>query len=137
VSLHGNTTRSSSDWGKLVGVAGFRRPAPDEKIIVELTMPTAQQVAQTGGFVAFSLTVVSAAAELAAGVERAMLGTGNVRTAQGNAWDAICADRARAQARADMDRTVAALVKNGPRVRSGRVAGAGAALASTGAPSAR
>ncbi|AGZ40349.1 hypothetical protein AFR_10300 [Actinoplanes friuliensis DSM 7358] len=38
-----------------------------------------------------------------------MVGDANVRTAQGNAWAAICADRARAQARADMDAMVAAL----------------------------
>jgi hypothetical protein len=79
-------------------------------------MATAE-LTQTIGFVAISRTFISVAAELAAGVERAMLGTGNVRTAQSNAWDAICADRARAQARADMDRTVAALLEKGPRTK--------------------
>ena len=61
------------------------------------------------GFAAVSRAVVSAAADLAAQVERRVVGDGNVRTAQGNAWAAICADRARAQARADMDAMVAAL----------------------------
>lgn len=61
------------------------------------------------GFVAVSRVVVSYAADLVAGVERRVVGDANVRTAQGNAWAAICADRARAQARADMDAMVAAL----------------------------
>jgi hypothetical protein len=90
-------------------------------------MATAE-LTQNSGFVALSRAVFSVAAELAAGVERAMVGTGNVRTAQSNAWDAICADRARAQARADMDRTVAALVQNGPRSKRRRKA----SLVSTG-----
>jgi hypothetical protein len=80
---------------------------------VELTMATAEG-APGIGLVAISRAVVSAAAEIVAGVERAMVGEANVRTAQGNAWAAICADRARAQARADMDRLVAALNENGP-----------------------
>ena len=82
-------------------------------------MATAE-TAQTSGFVALSRAFVSVAAELAAGVERAMVGTEKVRTAQGNAWDALCEDRARAQARAEMDRTVAALLKSGPRTKSRR-----------------
>ena len=61
------------------------------------------------GFAAVSRAVVSAAADLVAQVEKRVVGDGNVRTAQGNAWAAICADRARAQARADMDTMVAAL----------------------------
>lgn len=61
------------------------------------------------GFVAVSRAVVAAAAGLAAEVERRVLGDEKVRTAQGNAWAAICADRARAQARAEMDALVAAL----------------------------
>ncbi|HEV7965897.1 MAG TPA: hypothetical protein VGP57_25370 [Actinoplanes sp.] len=90
-------------------------------------MATAE-LTQTSGFVALSRAFFSVAAEVAAGVERAMVGTGNVRTAQSNAWDAICADRARAQARADMDRTVAALLENGPRTKRRRKA----SLVSTG-----
>jgi hypothetical protein len=61
------------------------------------------------GFAAVSRAVVAAAADLVAEVERRVVGDGNVRTAQGNAWAAICADRARAQARADMDVMVATL----------------------------
>jgi hypothetical protein len=64
------------------------------------------------GFVAVSRAVVAAAADLVAEVERRVVGDENVRTAQGNAWAAICADRARAQARADMDAMVAALATN-------------------------
>ena len=63
----------------------------------------------SGGLVAVSRAVVSAAADLAGEVERRVLGDEKVRTAQGNAWAAICADRARAQARADTDVMVAAL----------------------------
>lgn len=61
------------------------------------------------GFVTVSRAVVAAAADLAAGLERRVVGDAKVRTAQGNAWAAICADRARAQARADMNALVAAL----------------------------
>jgi hypothetical protein len=71
--------------------------------------------AELSGIVELSRAVVSAAAVLVAGVERAMAGDGNVRTAQGNAWDALQADRARAQARADMDHVVASLLATSPR----------------------
>ena len=74
------------------------------------------------GFVAVSRAVVAAAAEFAAGLERRVLGDDNVRTARGNAWAAICADRARAQARADMDAMVAALAA-GNRGRDQRAVG--------------
>jgi len=67
------------------------------------------------GFVAVSRAVVSYAAEMLAGVERRMIGDDNVRTAQSNAWDAICADRARAQAQADMEAMVAALARRDQR----------------------
>jgi hypothetical protein len=66
------------------------------------------------GFVAVSRAVVAAAADLVAEVERRVVGDENVRTAQGNAWAAMCADRARAQARADMDAMVAALAAQQP-----------------------
>ena len=62
------------------------------------------------GFAAVSRAVVSAAADLVAGMERAMAGEGRVRTAQSNAWDAVLADRARAQARVEVDQLVASLV---------------------------
>ena len=70
---------------------------------------------QPAGIVTISRAVVSAAAELLAGVERVVAGDGNVRTAQGNAWAAIQADRARAQARAEMTQLVAALLATEPR----------------------
>jgi hypothetical protein len=70
--------------------------------------------AELSGIVELSRAVVSAAAELVAGVERAMAGDGTVRTAQGNAWDALQADRARAQARAEMDQVVASLLATSP-----------------------
>jgi|1185.fasta_scaffold245369_1 hypothetical protein len=70
---------------------------------------------QPAGIVAVSRAVVSAAAELVAGVERVMVGDDNVRTAQRNAWAAIQADRARAQARDEMNELVAALLANRPR----------------------
>jgi hypothetical protein len=79
------------------------------------------------GFVAVSRAVVAAAADLAAGVERRVLGDEKVRTAQGNAWEAICADRARAQARADMDVMVATLAA----ASAGRAHGAQRAVGSS------
>jgi len=72
-----------------------------------------------GGFVALSRALVSAAAEVAAGVERAMVGPARVRTARSNAWDAMLADRERAQARAEMDRKVAALLESSNRAKRG------------------
>ena len=77
-------------------------------------MATAEMT-QTAGFVALSRALVSAAAELAGGVERAMVGGGKIRTARSNAWDAMLADQARAAARAQMDRTVAELLKDPKR----------------------
>ena len=62
------------------------------------------------GFAAVSRAVVSAAADLVTGVQRAVVGSANIRTARDNAWDAILADRARDQARADLTREVAALL---------------------------
>lgn len=71
--------------------------------------------AQPSGLVAVSRAVVSAAAELAATVERAVVGDDRVRTARGNAYEAICADRARAQARDEMEALVRSLVADGAR----------------------
>jgi hypothetical protein len=75
---------------------------------------------QPAGIVAVSRAVVSAAAEFVAGVERAVVGDENVRTARGNAWDAIQADRARARARDEMNQLVASLLADGPRGAGGR-----------------
>lgn len=73
------------------------------------------------GFATLSRTLVSLAAEVATGVQRAVVGPANVRTARDNAWDAIQADRARARARAETSRAVAAMIATGP-VRSSRPA---------------
>jgi hypothetical protein len=62
-------------------------------------------------FAEVSRAVVSAAADLVNGVQRAVIGTANVRTARDNAWDAMLADQARNQARADLTREVAQIVR--------------------------
>ncbi|WP_433377637.1 hypothetical protein ACQPZX_10215 [Actinoplanes sp. CA-142083] len=67
--------------------------------------------AQPAGIAAVSRAVVSVAADLVTNVQRAVVGPANVRTARDNAWDAMLADRARNQARADLTREVAALVE--------------------------
>jgi len=73
------------------------------------------------GIAAMSRAVVSAAAEFVGTLERAVVGEDNIRTARGNAWAAIQADRARAQARDEMDALVRALLADGPRTAaSGR-----------------
>jgi len=85
---------------------------------VELTVATQTapiEPAMPAGFAAVSRAVVAVAADLVTGVQKAVVGPGNVRTAQGNAWDAILADRARNQARDDLTREVAQLVAAGPR----------------------
>jgi hypothetical protein len=66
--------------------------------------------APSAGFAAVSRAVVSAAADLVTGVQRAVIGPANVRTARGNAWDAILADRARNAARDQLTREVSALL---------------------------
>ena len=99
---------------------------PARTIIVELTMATpvgAQVTAQPSGLVAISRAVVSAAADLVVSVERAMVGDDNIRTARGNAWDAMCADRARAQARDEIDQLVRTLRRTRPRPAGQRAVG--------------
>jgi hypothetical protein len=86
-----------------------------------MTTPVGARVsAQPSGLVAISRAVVSAAADLVVSVERAMVGDDKIRTARGNAWDAMCADRARAQARDEMDQLVRTLMANGPRPAAGQ-----------------
>lgn len=75
----------------------------------------ATATAQPAGLAAMSRAVVSAAAELVVSVERAVVGEDKIRTAQGNAWAAVQADRARAQARAEMDALVRTLLTAGPQ----------------------
>ncbi|MEV4844820.1 hypothetical protein AB0K20_16600 [Micromonospora matsumotoense] len=61
------------------------------------------------GLTTISRTVVSLAVEVVHTLERVVAGEGRVRTARGNAWEAVCADRARAEQRAELDRLVAEL----------------------------
>lgn len=63
------------------------------------------------GFAEVSRVVVAAAADLVTGVQRAVVGTANMRTARDNAWDAFLADQARNQARIDLTREVAQIVR--------------------------
>jgi hypothetical protein len=62
------------------------------------------------GFVAVSRAVVAAAADLLTEVQKAVVGPANVRTARDNALDAMLADQARNQARAELSREVAQMV---------------------------
>jgi hypothetical protein len=80
---------------------------------VEFTVafPTAPTVpTEQAGFAAVSRAVVSAAADLVTGVQRAVVGPTNIRTARDNAWDAILADRARNAARDELTREVTAML---------------------------
>ncbi|MEH0934887.1 hypothetical protein [Micromonospora psammae] len=61
------------------------------------------------GLTTLSRTVASLAVGVVHTLERAVVGEARVRTARGNAWEAVCADRARADQRAELDRLVAEL----------------------------
>ncbi|MGC4805837.1 hypothetical protein [Micromonospora sp. DT233] len=61
------------------------------------------------GLTTISRTVASLAVEVVHVVERAVVGDDRIRTARGNAWEAVCADRARADQRAELERLVAEL----------------------------
>ncbi|MET8359676.1 hypothetical protein [Micromonospora sp. NPDC005171] len=63
----------------------------------------------TIGLTTISRTVASLAVGVVHTVERAVVGEGRMRTARGNAWEAVCADRARADQRAELNRLVAEL----------------------------
>ncbi|MET8067538.1 hypothetical protein [Micromonospora sp. NPDC005313] len=56
-----------------------------------------------------SRTVASLAVGVVETLERAVAGDGRMRTARGNAWEAVCADRARAEQRRELERLVAEL----------------------------
>lgn len=71
------------------------------------------------GLTTISRTVVSLAVGVVHTVERAVIGDARMRTAQGNAWEAVCADRARAQRRVELSRVVAELVNARQEVGSG------------------
>ena len=77
-------------------------------------MATAER-APAIGLITIPRAVLSVAAGVVFSVERAMSGDGRVRTARSNAWEAMCADRARAQARDETRRVVAALAATGER----------------------
>lgn len=76
-------------------------------------MLTADDVPEIG-LITIPRAVLSVAAGVFDSVERAMVGDARVRTARGNAWDAMCADRARAQNRDEVRRLVAALAAARP-----------------------
>jgi hypothetical protein len=98
------------------------RELPVRVIDVELTVTDSRPVpAPPAGIAAVSRAVVSVAADLVTNVQRAVVGPANVRTARDNAFDAMLADRARNQARADLSREVAALVAARP-ARSRKIA---------------
>jgi hypothetical protein len=80
---------------------------------VELTVAEPQSIPTEPALAAVSRAFVSAAADIVTGVQKAVVGTANVRTARDNAWDAMLADRAANQARADLTREVAALLAAG------------------------
>ncbi|MEU6075200.1 hypothetical protein [Micromonospora sp. NPDC047074] len=64
---------------------------------------------ETIGLTTISRTVASLAVGVVHTLERAVIGEARMRTARGNAWEAVCADRARADQRAEIDRLVAEL----------------------------
>jgi hypothetical protein len=64
---------------------------------------------RTNGLVQMTRTVCSVAADLAQNVERAVVGPARVRTASGNAWEAVCADRDRARRQNEMLRSWSSL----------------------------
>lgn len=72
---------------------------------------TPEAFAAAVSFAEVSRAVVAAAADLVTGVQRAVVGTGNIRTARDNAWDAMLEDKARNQARADLTREVAQILR--------------------------
>lgn len=61
------------------------------------------------GLTTISRTVVSLALEAVHTVERVVSGDAGKRTARGNAWEAVCADRARAERQAELRRLAATL----------------------------
>jgi hypothetical protein len=74
----------------------------------------------TSGFTDIPRAVLSLAVGVVDTVERAVVGDARVRTARGNAWEAICADRDRALQRDEIRRLVATLGQAAVRTRDGR-----------------
>lgn len=91
-------------------------------------------------------TISRAVASMAVGVvhtvERAVVGDARIRTARGNAWEAVCADRDRARQREEIRRLVASLVSEPARpttessIPAVPATGTAPAPAATGTPSA-
>ncbi|MEU4678133.1 hypothetical protein [Micromonospora sp. NPDC023737] len=72
------------------------------------------------GLTTISRTVASLAVGVVHTLERAVVGEARTRTARGNAWEAVCADRARADRRAELNRLVAELAATGAAARQQR-----------------
>ncbi|GIF76292.1 hypothetical protein [Asanoa siamensis] len=70
---------------------------------------------QQAGITDLPRAVLSAAFGVIDTAQRAVVGDERVRTARGNAWEAICADRARADQRDEVRRHVAMIVTMPPR----------------------
>ncbi|MEV0717691.1 hypothetical protein [Asanoa sp. NPDC050611] len=70
---------------------------------------------QQGGIADFPRAVLSAAFGVIDTAQRVVVGGDKVRTARGNAWEAICADRARADQRAEVRKHVAMIITMPPR----------------------
>jgi len=75
-----------------------------------LAMPTPTPLPD---ITAIPRAMIAAAFGVVQTVERAMAGDAAVRTAQDNAWEAVCADRARARHRAEVRRLVAEMATTG------------------------
>ncbi len=73
------------------------------------------------GFTSIPRALLSAAAGVAFTVQRAVQGDAKVRTARRNAWEAVCADRARAAHRAAMRELVAGLARAAQAEQAGQV----------------
>ncbi|MFC4150230.1 hypothetical protein ACFO0M_28590 [Micromonospora mangrovi] len=80
---------------------------------------------QSIGLTTISRTVASLAVGMVHTLERAVVGEGRTRTARGNAWEAVCADRARAEQRAELERLVAELAAARAAARDRREARTG------------
>ncbi|MGN9907129.1 hypothetical protein ACTMTJ_06170 [Phytohabitans sp. LJ34] len=77
----------------------------------------------TGGLVEIPRSVLSMAVGVIDTVERVVVGDARVRTAQRNAWEAICADRARALHHDEVRRLVSQLsVGSSPRSSASQAA---------------
>lgn len=76
------------------------------------------QPTPTIGLTTISRTVAALAVGVVHTLERAVVGEDRIRTARDNAWEAVCADRARAARRAELDRLVAELAATRAAARS-------------------